>query len=433
MLESKLEKEMRGKLIRIFKSNLNFSQSFFGNKTLLKYLLIGLAIRFILAPITMHGDMVLWVTTAQQTIDAKLIIYAIPEIKYPYPPLWLWFSSAIYFFWRIVYPSASPLMPLDTHLFTSSAVGFLVNKPLILFLKIPLILTDVLVGYLIFAIVTKYLGEKWGCKAFILWFLNPFVIFIDAIWGHFDVLAAACAFFSLYLFVNNKYWKSALSLGFGVVCKSSPLLLLPYYIAIMLKLNLKKSTTIIFALFTFVPLILISLPYLVISPMGYITHLFTYSQSFLLGFNLGYIPVTFTLLIVALLAIYDKWNLNNPLRAINAALMLPLLIYFALSIWHPQFFIWIIPFLTIDAILHPKRLYLFKIVILLALVWSFIVYWPPYYFFYPIYPDIFQYPTLRMLQQPSEKLMTIIWGTFSGSCIWYIYLIFRDFFIKKSN
>ena len=57
--------------------------------------------------------------------------------------------------------------------------------------KIPFLISDVAITFLLYKIVEELTHSKaLAEKAAFLWFLNPFVIWISAVWGMWDTLPA---------------------------------------------------------------------------------------------------------------------------------------------------------------------------------------------------------------------------------------------------
>jgi Gpi18-like mannosyltransferase len=91
--------------------------------------------------------------------------------------------------------------------------------------KLPLILADYLCAVLLYRFVRKIRDEGSGRRVFILWFLNPFVIFVSSIYGNFDVLAVFLTLLALYAMYSRRYLSAGLAVGLGVSIKLYPLYL----------------------------------------------------------------------------------------------------------------------------------------------------------------------------------------------------------------
>lgn len=142
-----------------------------------------------------------------------------------YLPLWMIF---LYPFYLLIAPFHTPFMPPGR---PSTNFPFLVS----FVLKLPIFLLDILCGLLIYKIVLLYGDKSKAKKGVYLWLTNPLIIFISAIWGHFETLPILLTLMALYFFLVNKPSLSAISLGLGVTAKLYPAYLLPIYSIYLLK------------------------------------------------------------------------------------------------------------------------------------------------------------------------------------------------------
>ena len=74
-------------------------------------------------------------------------------------------------------------------------------------IKIPVIIADMLTGYLIYLVVRK-VSHKWASFAYFFYVLNPVVLFDGSIWGQVDGILTLAMFASTYCLVEKKnpYW-----------------------------------------------------------------------------------------------------------------------------------------------------------------------------------------------------------------------------------
>lgn len=142
-----------------------------------------------------------------------------------YLPLWMIF---LYPFYLLIAPFHTPFMPPGQ---ASTNLPFLVS----FVLKLPIFLLDISCGLLIYKIVLLYGDKTKAKKGMYLWLINPLIIFISAIWGHFETLPILLTLMALYFFLVNKPSLSAISLGLGVTAKLYPAYLLPIYSIYLLK------------------------------------------------------------------------------------------------------------------------------------------------------------------------------------------------------
>ncbi len=113
--------------------------------------------------------------------------------------------------------------------------------PTVLLYKIPAILSDLATGFLIYKILLKSKGEKWGLIGSALYIFNPAVLANSALWGQVDSLTAFTSILAIYLLPIN-FFLSAISLAAGTLIKPQTAFVLPVVIFFILreKWNFKK-------------------------------------------------------------------------------------------------------------------------------------------------------------------------------------------------
>jgi Gpi18-like mannosyltransferase len=104
-----------------------------------------------------------------------------------------------------------------------------------LILKVPIIVGDLIVGVVLFKFTKSKLVTA-------MWLFNPFVIFVSAIQGQFDVLPTLFVLLATYFLLQRKNLASAVSLAIGIGFKIFPVFLLPFFIIFSLK-NLGRKAT----------------------------------------------------------------------------------------------------------------------------------------------------------------------------------------------
>ena len=112
---------------------------------------------------------------------------------------------------------------------TGMMVPFITSPLFNVLLKTPIIVGDALVGLTLFKVVEARKGVVSAEKAFLIWFLNPLVIFVSSVHGQFDVLAAYFTLIGVIGFMDRRYLLSGSFLGLGVLLK-----LFPAYLVISL-------------------------------------------------------------------------------------------------------------------------------------------------------------------------------------------------------
>ncbi len=122
-----------------------------------------------------------------------------------YPPTWAFFQAGLY------------------KLYSVSGIN---NRFVYYFIvKQPMILADLIVGFLLYQLVSKLRNVESGVRAFVFWMLCPFTIIISSIWGMFDQIILGIFLGSIFAVKETQ--KSALMQSLGFLLKVLPLIYLP--------------------------------------------------------------------------------------------------------------------------------------------------------------------------------------------------------------
>ena len=217
-------------------------------------IIVGMAIRLLLAPLTeQRWDMYMWrLYPAVAYIYRKNPFWLRGEGFYSwgYPPLWLLICVIIYAIYNHLWPNIYPQnvtalwggynftsnKNITINVFDSYRNFLPYNLPYLdLFLKIPIILSDLMVGLILYKIISEIRDKKSARQALLIWFLNPFTIFISSIWGMFDSLTTLAVLISIYSYMKKRYIFSFIILGVAIITKLYPLIIIPIYIFALYK------------------------------------------------------------------------------------------------------------------------------------------------------------------------------------------------------
>ena len=146
-------------------------------------------------------------------------------------------------------------------LFPSLVVSFLEAKLNIILVKVPFVLADLGIGWLIYRVVSDLFKNKekafWGSLLFLF---NPIVIYNSAVWGQTDSLVNLLALSGLWFLFKKKYYLGIFCFLTGFYFKLSLIIWLP--IAALIVVRSKEFKKIILPLIlTSLFLLLISLPF----------------------------------------------------------------------------------------------------------------------------------------------------------------------------
>jgi len=127
-------------------------------------------------------------------------------------------------------------------LFPSNFMFFLEKNLYQGLLKLPSILSDLGIGYLIYKIFKEEKKEKLGLIASLVYLFNPVIWYNSSLWGQTDAYINFFALFAFYLLFKKKIVPATLSLVISLYIKASLLIFVPIFLVVALKqkFELKK-------------------------------------------------------------------------------------------------------------------------------------------------------------------------------------------------
>jgi len=195
-------------------------------------LLIGLLIRLAISPFLAHPFDVYRFYFNGENFAAGTVPVSFYLVPYRFSFFLFAFPATLLFnFISGQFGSFSiPLSALDPRLIPGPPFSIsLIPGPLFdLLVKLPLILSDLLVAIVLFRLVLRYAhNEAFALSATTAWLLNPFTIWVSSAWGMWDTLPALFALVALYLALDNKFFYAALALIVSIALKLYAGVLLP--------------------------------------------------------------------------------------------------------------------------------------------------------------------------------------------------------------
>ncbi|MGQ9722816.1 MAG: hypothetical protein ACUVXA_16020 [Candidatus Jordarchaeum sp.] len=185
-----------------------------------KFVILGLAVRIILSPFFMHEfDFDLFVSTARAYYSSWTLTYF---TNWAYP---LFF----YLILLISYFSAD-LISDNFYLFGQS-----VSVSEKFFVKLPFIISDLLIAYMLYRILSENGKGKYAMFIALFYLLNPLSIFTSSVYGTFDSISILFALLGFYHFLHRRYSLCALELAIGFGIKYHPAVLIPVFLLFMWK------------------------------------------------------------------------------------------------------------------------------------------------------------------------------------------------------
>lgn len=323
-----------------------------------KIVLLAAIVYLIIAPITYHPDtkLVLYYPTLGNEKVWNIYKYLNENIdsapKFHYPPMNYWVVKA-----------ELPLVKLiggkgiDSWLGTGSNIAF-TNKYIFrynLATKFPLLLMLLLTGFVIYIIAKKSgFSENKSRLMALIWYLNPITLYSGVIMGQNDVLAIIPFVIGLLFYFDNPV-AAFLLFGLGGSIKSFPLIWAIAAAGVYPTKNLFKK--IFLALIPVVFYGMTILPFLQyeyfktdVLNSGLAMRMF--EQVINVGFGIKLMVVPSLLVIVTLIGI--KNNMGKNIVGLSILLITINLAILGFSNFNPQWFIWLMPFVSIVVVTSGK-------------------------------------------------------------------------------
>lgn len=331
-----------------------FLNSFYG-----RVLLVALFIRFLLMPFLYHPDIKShhfhFYFLSQRVFNIyQYLASNIQNLPYTdtfnYPPLVYFVFGAIQILLRPFLGSGFVNWIFDwgpERFFNPQVFRYL------FILKIPYLILDIGTAFLL----TQFFKEKrQKQKVFLYWLFNPIVLYAIYGLGHFDILPSLFVLLGALLVLKSKETLGGLSLGIAAAFKTYPLLLLPFLAVLGGKKAKGKIKIFILGL---VPYSLTCLPFLSSIAFRQSVLFSGLSQRlFQAGIPLGFgenLIIFIALLTFLFFLAFQYFSAQKD--KIISFLLVVLLLIFSFSHFHPQWIIWILPFLTIALVKKPSLLF----------------------------------------------------------------------------
>ncbi|MBI0584502.1 MAG: hypothetical protein ISF22_09795 [Methanomassiliicoccus sp.] len=230
------------KMSKVGDRMMRFGEMLFPDRRLLWVVAVGFAVRLAVAPWTS------WTYDTypfyQGIVDTLAGIGPYGHMAYSYPPAFAFITAPFAWLlslfldpshWAVFQPSL-----VDVGQVTKMISPVVTHPGFNLAFKLPLIIADYLTGVVLYHLVVMIRDREVARRVFILWFLNPLVIFVSSIYGNFDVLAVFFTVLALYSMYRKMYLCAGLSVGLGVAFKLFPAYLGLFYFAFLLGLAIAE-------------------------------------------------------------------------------------------------------------------------------------------------------------------------------------------------
>jgi len=330
----------------------------FGYKILFhcRWLIIGIFLRLIVMPFFAHPDLC-WINLgpAELTNNNVYNIYKYHGDEknihlFKYPPLAYFVLSINYFiFQKFIHPFDDELLK-DYHSFSNWFANPKIFQSLF-FIKIIYLLFDFL---LLYCLLNFQISKKDSIIKY--WTFSPLILYPVYMYAQFDILPTAVMMLAILFITKNKNYLGFLLLGIAGMLKHFPFVLTPILLCLA-NATLKEKFKLI--VLCFLPYIFFSLPFL--NTKSFIDDVFINSGGYLK--NYLFISGYFFLFIIALLL---KKNQQQKIEetAIIKISFATLAIYLIFSNLHPQFIVWITPFIILLCAQQKKFIYYYCLIVI---------------------------------------------------------------------
>ncbi|MFZ5366025.1 MAG: hypothetical protein ACOZBZ_01910 [Patescibacteria group bacterium] len=397
------------------------------------WLTLGAILRLTVAAVTVHPD-----TWALNFTSYLFAFRGIPNI-YDYlaslSPFHEWsklYGPAVFTYPPFAYFTLGTFMAILKPFFNFSFMNWFVNHSLnesfgnpeifrhLFLLKLP---------YLFFDLGIALLLLKEGKGKFLLWIFNPLAFYSSFMVGQFDVIPVFFVILGLYLAASGRKNWAVVSLGIGGSLKLFPLLFLPLFVLIMGKNNWEKAKL---AVLGILPYSLTILPFLSSPAFRQVVLFSNQSQKMLFmglpvsGAETIYVFVFF-LVMLWLWVGYGKRQISDLWKYV----LVTLLLFFSVTHYHPQWFLWVTPFLIWE--LTENNFRHVAIVVILFFCWLTITFlFEPslsYGLFSPLWPKLGKVQGLSEFLSPYINVFqfkSITRSIFAGASLFLVFRLFAD-------
>ena len=358
-------------------------------------------------------DMDIWFKTGRW-INQGVNIY-VPNDHIGYPPLWA--------FWCLVSYRVFAIFGNNMELWRFT-------------IKLPMILAQFALAFVMFKFAQNRFDKKTVRKIFLFALTWIFFIYIGAIWGQLNMLSALLTFLAFYAVISKRITLGALMLGIAVTLKIYPLIVLPAFLAYILK-NQDNKQAGKFALYTCALPVVFTLGVFAVYQWDILFFLRTifywtpvfqnvpsqitggcmniWSFTSLLNIDISYVWILRFVWIPVLGFLTLYWFRKPTMKEadLNLALISFYVFFMVTYGWvTEQNFLDFLPFVFLQILAYqPKKIYTYALLALQVTVFAFSTFnWGPF-IFAPLLQQ-FSHPLLAAIQvlNPSEPLIWTIRG-----------------------
>ena len=321
-------------------------------KKIIFYLILGLLIRVIIMPFFTHWDLpaiyeMSHYFSYHHIFDIYSVVYNYNHWSADFPPLVFYTFGG--YLWLIKW--LMPLFDSFKHfqfnsLYYPGWVTSIQAFRYLFLLKIPYLIFDIFIG---FALTHFFLDKDKKIKIFTLWMLNPVSLYITYMFGQFDVIPTALVILSLLLVKKGKISWSFLILGLAIAFKNYPLFFILPALIICGGNFWKVVKNFFLSIF---PYFLSILPFIgnltfrdPVLLNSRITSYF-FKSEITIGQGDSLVPFFIIYSLVIFYFLTKRLKKINILNNLIFSYTIILLLFFSFIYFHPQWILWLLPFLV---------------------------------------------------------------------------------------
>jgi len=411
----------------------------FEKKTYVLLLAIGILLRLAFMPFTMMTDLShQYYQFSYDRMNDRPYMHSVPIIPLAFPFHYLMMSA-----YSLVIPAeswydatmlakAGNITNPDEFMQRTYVIeeSFLSAGPVFLkifMMKFPYLIFDLLILFLLPLLFSRNEDKR---LAFLFWLFNPISFMASFIFGTYDVAVLFFVVLGLLCLSRNRIYLGASAIVFASLLKPYFAMLLPFVLLHIIKKagRLRWKQSVLFCVasltvfFAFMSRMLSNILTLIdeVWPSNYILNLRT--QPF---------PVIYIFIVAYTITLLSYWYFSgDSFNAFCKYTLLALLSFFGLCLFHPQWFVIVLPFMIFMMVEDRSTIRVFVIQMLSVI--SLLLYWENHLtinLFAPISSGVLNFPSIQETISSFMKfdvLMGLLWSFFVALTVLLIMLIIRS-------
>jgi len=295
----------------------------------------------------------------------------------------------------------------------------------LLVFKLPYLIFDLGVAFLL---ASFFKEERKRNFAFFLWLLNPLSFYTSFMVGQFDIIPVFFTLFALKLAILKRVKLAAVCLGLGGGLKMFPLFFLPFLATLGKNFYERlKILAIGFGVY-----LIIIFPFLFSPSFRTVSLLSSQSQKMLfMGLPVSGAEMIFIFVFLYIFLFWRSWFKESSSEFLEKFWLIVLFLFFSVTHFHPQWFLWTTPFLILELIENNFKHSL--LVLTLFSCWLFITLMfeasLSYGLFVPLKPSLAKAQSLSLFVSRFTdvyQFKSLLRSVFAGTAIFYSFMIFKN-------